>query len=104
MHQSMPATFDALSPRTSGFGGIEFTVNTERYGITEEALAACFTDGDEIGDAMKVFKQHYREIAASAPRWARRRRGGLLMIFRDDVRHAAALRHRPTRAAEADVA
>ena len=72
-------------PQLAGFGGIEFVLDDERYGITEEALAERFADGEDIDDAMKLFRQHVREIVAHAPHGARRRRGGLRMIFRDDV-------------------
>lgn len=79
-HESSP-----LHPQLAGFGGVEFVLHDERYGITEEALSERYADGEDIDDAMKLFRQHASEIASCAPQWARRRRGGLRMIFRDDV-------------------
>ncbi len=82
-------------PQLAGFGGVEFVLDDERYGITEEALSECFADGEDIDDAMKLFRQHIGDIVAHAPRWARRRRGGLRMIFRDDVARPRAWRRAP---------
>lgn len=93
MRKTIHAPFEQLEARRAEFGGVEFTLNGVRYGVTEEVLADCFLDGEEIKDPLKVFKAHAGEILARAPCWARRRRGGLLMIFRDDIPAAQRSRH-----------
>ena len=97
MRKTSNATYEQAEARRAEFGGVEFTLDGVRYGVTEEVLADCFLQGEEIKDPLKVFKAHAGEILAQAPCWARRRRGGLLMIFRDDIPAAQRARHSSTR-------
>lgn len=98
MRKTSNAPFEQLEARRAEFGGVEFTLDGVRYGVTEEVLADCFLGGEEIKDPLKVFKAHAGEILAQAPCWARRRRGGLLMIFRDDIPAAQRMRRSAMRA------
>ncbi len=102
MRKTSTAPFEQLEARRADFGGVEFTLNGVRYGVTEEVLADCFLRGQEIKDPLKVFKAHASEILAQAPCWARRRRGGLLMIFRDDIPAAQRMRHPASRAPDSE--
>ena len=104
MRKSNNDQYAQLAARRAEFGGVEFTLDGVRYGVTEEVLADCFLHGQEIKDPLKVFKAHAGQIVAHAPDWARTRRGGLLMIFRDDIAAAHRTQASIPRAAESESA